>query len=152
MADEQSGVDPVHFKLSGWKAIVAFGALGAFALIRFNMQSAALQADGVAEIKRWLVSETMRNSLADMRDAAESGNLDYLEQAAANLAEENFDIVSVTRHGLGDRIVARLDYRYKGEAPRAEPRVRYLRMTYSLATGWRVQSETTKLNYYLAAF
>ncbi|HEX7081499.1 MAG TPA: hypothetical protein VF329_10830 [Gammaproteobacteria bacterium] len=142
----------MHFKLSGWKAILALGALGAFALIRFNLQSAALEADGVEEIKRWLVSETMRNSLPRMQDAARAGNGQYLERAAADLAEENFDVISVTRHGLGDRIVARLDYRYKGDPPRGDTSVRYLRMTYSLATGWRVQSETTKLSYYLAAF
>lgn len=141
------------FKLTGWKAVLAIVAVVAFAAFRYNMQSAALQAEGVDEVKRWLALEATRIALPDLQQAAAgSGNGEYLTQMASDLDQDSFDVVSVTRHGMGERIVARVEYRHLNRSPADATAVRYLRMSYSLATGWRIQTETTQLRYYLAAF
>ena len=69
-----------------------------------------------------------------------------------SLQEENIEVVSVTRRGVDNNIVARVEVSYKGKAPSEGMNVRYLRMNYSMVTGWRVERETSKWSYYLASF
>ncbi len=141
------------FKLTGWKAVLTIVAVVAFAAIRYNMQSAALQAEGIDEVRHWLALEAVRVALPGLEQAAAgTASEAYLAQVASDLDEDSFDVISVVRHGMGERIVARVEYRHLNRSPADATEVRYLRMSYSLATGWRIQSETTKLNYYLAAF
>lgn len=141
------------FKLTGWKAISALPLLAGFVVIRYDMQTDALQTDGVEEVRRWLALEATRIALPDLAQAASgSGNVQDIERLATDLATDSFEIVSITRHGMGERIVARVEYRHDARSVAAETEVRYLSMSYSLPTGWRVGSETTRLSYLLAAF
>ena len=144
----------MKIKLTGWKAVIVIVAVIGFVIFKLNVQTKALQTEGVEEVKRWLLLESARAALPDMRKALENPaeNTGYLEKMAKDLQLENFEIVSVTRHGVGERIVARVEVRYKGESVSEGMGVRYFRMKYSTVTGWRVIHETTKLNYYLAAF
>jgi hypothetical protein len=144
----------MKIKLTGWKAVIVVVAVIGFVIFKLNVQTKALQTEGVEEVKRRLLLESARAALPDMRKALENPaeNTGYLEKMAKDLQLENFEIVSVTRHGVGERIVARVEVRYKGESVSEGMGVRYFRMKYSTVTGWRVVHETTKLNYYLAAF
>ena len=139
----------MKFTFTGWKAIVAIAAVSGFAVIRYGMQSAALQTEGVAEVQRWLALEAARAALPDLKSAAASGS-GVLEQMVNDLEAANFDVISVTRHGVGEEVVVRVAYRHTRRS--SDTRVRYLRMSYSLPTGWRIRSETTRMVYYLAVF
>lgn len=144
----------MNFKLTGRNAIVALVVAAGFLLFRFESQSEALESQGVEQVRIWLMAESARAVLPNMKKAMEDpkGNEHYLAEVAKDLQSENFEIVSVTRHGLGSSIVARVEVRYKGESPSDGMSVRYLRMKYSMVTGWVVVREASKWDYYLAAF
>lgn len=141
------------FKLTGWKAISALALLGGLAVVRYDMQTEALETEGVEEVERWLALEAARIALPDMTKAASaSSGGQNLERLIDDLAADRFEIVSITRHGLGEEIVARVEYRHRTRSSAGDTEIRYLRMRHSLPTGWRVGSETTRLSYLLAAF
>lgn len=142
----------MKIKLTGWKAIGAVVVVGAFVLVRLGMQRESLGTQGVQEIERWLALESARVTLPAMQQAARSSNSQLVSQMAEDLVEEAFRVVSLSPHGTDEQIVARVDYRREGRSPGEGTRVRYLRMSYSTVAGWRVDSETTKLAYYLAVF
>ena len=144
----------MEMKLTGWKAIAASIVVIGFLGFKFNMQTESLQTEGVEEIKKWLQMEATRAALPDMQKAVEAPrrNEEYLAQMVDNLQEDNIEVVSVTRRGVDKNIVARVEVKYKGESPSEGMNVRYLRMNYSMVTGWRVERETSKWNYYLASF
>lgn len=142
----------MKFKLTGWSAIIALVVVASFVFVRFETQSKALGSQGVQQVKQWLMAESMRAALPNMQKAMEDpkGNGNYLTQVAKDFQNKNFEIVSVTRHGLGSHIVARVEVRFKGESPSDGMNVRYLRMKYSMVTGWVVVGEASKWDYYLA--
>lgn len=144
----------MKFKLTGWNAIIALVAVVGFAVFRFESQSKALESQGVEQVKNWLLAESTRAVLPSMEKAMKDpeSNKNYLADVSKNLRKENFEIVSVTRHGLGSSIVARVEVRYKGQSPSDGMNVRYLRMKYSMVTGWIVIREASKWDYYLAVF
>ena len=144
----------MEMKLTGWKAIVASVVVIGFLGFKFNMQTESLQTEGVEEIKNWLQMESTRAALPDMQKAVEAPrqNEEYLAQMVDNLQEDNIEVVSVTRRGVDKNIVARVEVKYKGETSLEGMNVRYLRMNYSMVTGWRVERETSKWSYYLASF
>lgn len=144
----------MEIKLTGPKAIVAVLAVIGFLVFKFNVQTEALQTEGVDEIKKWLQLESVRAVLPDMEKAVEAPrqNAEYLEQVVNDLQEENIEVVSVTRRGVEERIIARVEVKYKGETPPDGKNIRYLKMKYSMVSGWRVERETSKWNYYLASF
>lgn len=144
----------MNVKLTGWKAIVAIVAVIGFLGFKFNMQTEALQTEGVEEISKWLQLESARAVIPDMEKAIENPrqNEEYLAQMVDDLQEENFEVVSVTRRGVDKNIIARVEVSYKGEVPSDGMNIRYLRMNYSMVAGWRVERETSKWNYYLASF
>jgi len=144
----------MEMKLNGWKAVVAILAVAAFMIFKFNMQTEALQTDGVEAIKAWLQRESVRAVLPDMKKAIQnpSKNEEYLSQTVDDLNISNFEIISVTRRGADERIIVRAEVRYKGDAPSEGMDVRYLRMHYSMVAGWRVEREASKWDYYLASF
>jgi hypothetical protein len=144
----------MDIKLKGWQAVVAIIAIIAFVVLRLNVQTEALASEGVKEVQRWLLLESARAVLPDMEKVMESPqeNSEYLERMAHDLQQESFQVLSVTRHGVGDQIVARVEVRHNGSATPGQVDVRYLKMTYSMVTGWRVQREASEWSYYLAAF
>ncbi|MEJ2421108.1 MAG: hypothetical protein P8018_05150 [Acidobacteriota bacterium] len=144
----------MKFKLKGWGAVLVLVLVASFVLFRFETQSKALESQGVQKVKNWLVAESMRAALPGMKKAMDNpeANKDYLSNTAKNLQEANFEIVSVTRHGMGSSIVARVEVRFKGKAPADGMNVRYLRIKYSMATGWIVVREASKWEYYWAVF
>ena len=144
----------MQIKLTGPKAIVAVIAVIGFLGFKFNMQTESLQTEGVEKIKTWLLFESARAVIPDMEKAVQdpTQNAEYLEQVVNDLQEENIEVVSVTRRGVEERIIARVEVKYKGETPPDGKNVRYLKMKYSMVTGWRVDRETSKWNYYLASF
>ncbi|MBI1395091.1 MAG: hypothetical protein GC151_03850 [Betaproteobacteria bacterium] len=144
----------MDFKLTGWKAIAALVVVIAFVAFRFGTRSSAMESQGVEQVRHWLVAESMRAALPRMQAAMDGrqGGDDYLTETAEDLQEKNFEIVSVTTHGLGSRVVARVEVRFKGQPPPDGRNVRYLTMTYSMVTGWIVEREATKWDYYMAVF
>jgi len=108
-----------------------------------------METQGVEKIEQWLSLKTARAILPEMEEAMKNpeANQERLEEMANNLQAENFEVVSVKRHGFGDDIVACVEARVNGE-----PRTYYLRMEHSLTFGWRVEMETTQVSYYLALF
>jgi hypothetical protein len=144
----------MQFKLTGWHAVLAFVLVAGFLMFRFETQSRALGSQGVAKVRNWLMAESARAVLPGMQKAMNDpkGNEEYLTKVAKNFRAKNFEILSVTRHGLGSYVVVRVEVRFKGKAPSDGMNVRYLRMTYSMLTGWKVLRETTKWDYYRAVF
>ena len=144
----------MQFKLTGWHAVLAFVLVAGFALFRFETQTRALGSQGVAKVSNWLMAESARAVLPGMQKAMEDpkGNGKYLTEVAKDFREKNFEIVSATRHGLGSGAVVRVEVRYKGKSPSDGMNVRYLRMRYSMLTGWSVLREATKWDYYFAVF
>ena len=84
----------MEMKLTGPKAIVAVLAVIGFLGFKFNIQTEALQTEGVEEIKKWLQLESVRAVLPDMKQAVEAPrqNAEYLEQMVNDLQEENIEI------------------------------------------------------------
>ena len=144
----------MKISLKGWQAVIAAMLFLGFAVIRLKMQNQALQTQGVEEVRRWLLLEYARETLPKMEKAMENPvpNRDSIEDMAKRLAGENLEIISVTRHGNGERIVVRVEFKYKGESKEMDRAVRYLIMSYSLIAGWRVEWESSEWRYYLAAF
>ena len=144
----------MKFKLTGWKAIVALLVAVAFVGFRVETQSSTLESQGVEKIRNWLMAESTRAALPDMQKAMEgqAGGDKSLEDFAKKFQEQNFEIISVTTHGAGSNVIARVEVRFKGESHSDGMGVRYLRMQYSMVTGWRVVREASKWDYYLAAF
>ncbi len=106
-------------KLTGWKAIVVVLAIIGFLIFKLNVQTEALQTEGVEEIRKWLVLESVRAVMPDMEKAvqAPTRNAKFLEQMADNLREENFQILSVTKRGVDRRTFVRAEVRHKGKSP-----------------------------------
>lgn len=144
----------MKFKLTGWNAIAALVVVAGFMVFRFESQSKALESQGVEQVRIWLMAESARAILPSMQKAMADpkGNEHYLTEAAKDLQSKNFQIVSVTRHGLGSSTVVRVEVRYKGKSPSDGMNVRYLRMKYSMVTGWIVLREASKWDYYFAVF
>jgi hypothetical protein len=139
-----------EIKLTGWGAVGALVAIAAFGMFKLGMQNQSLQEEGVERIQQWLVAESARSTLPEMEAAMQAGNADALEELADGLREDEYMILSVTRHGSGDELVARVEYQRMGDSSSRQHR--YFRMTHSMVTGWRVERETSRLSYYLAAF
>jgi len=141
-------------KLSGWRAVLALVVAAGFVVFRFETQSGALESQGVQKVRNWLMAESARAVLPSMQKAMNdpNGNDKYLTDVAKNFREKNFQIVSVTRHGSGSSVVVRVEVRFKGKSPSGGMNVRYLRMRYSMLTGWSVLREATKWDYYRAVF
>ena len=139
----------MEVKLNGWKAIVVILAVIGFGAFRYKTQTKAMETQGVEKIQQWLSFKTARAVLPEMEKAMENpeANREQLEQMANSLQSENFVVTSVKQHGLGEEIVVRVEAQVNGK-----PQVFYLRMEYSMTTGWYVGMETTKVSYYLALF
>ena len=144
----------MQIKLTGGHAVLAFVLVAGFVLFRFETQSRTLGSQGVAQVRNWLMAESARAASPGMQKAMNdpNGNDKYLTEVARDFRAENFEIVSATRHGLGSGAVVRVEVRFKGKAPSDGMNVRYLRMTYSMLTGWKVLREATKWDYYRAVF
>ncbi len=143
----------MEFKLTGWNAVIGVIVVAVFLGFRFETQSTTLETQGVAKVKNWLVAESERAALPGMEKAMNDPNANpkHLADMAKKLQSDNIEIVSVTRHGTGTSIVARVQVHYKnGQSPTGKT-VRYLRMNYSSVTGWRVRYEVSKWSYYVAA-
>ena len=140
----------MEIKLTGWNALIVGALVLGFAFFRFSAQSAELETQGVKQIKTWLISESMRTALPDMEKAMQDPEADesYLSETAENLQEDNLKIISVKRHGSGSQIIARVETSLNDQSPD----IRYLKMKYSMATGWVVVREASKWEYYLALF
>ena len=95
-----------------------------------------------------------RKALPGMQKATNDPNANKadLERSVNNLNRANFEVLSISRHGLGDEAVAKVKVRFKGEGPEKGTKTIYLKMTHSITVGWRVTFETGKVSYYLAAF
>ena len=70
---------------------------------------------------------------------------------AKKLQSDNIEIASVTRHGTGSSIVARVVGHYKNGTSPTGKTIRYLRMRHSVVSGWTVRYEVSKWSYYAAA-
>ncbi len=140
--------------MNGWKAIIALVVVAGFVVFRFEMQNRTLDSQGVTQVKNWLMAESTRAALPAMQqaNAGEAGGDASLEAMARDLQESNFQIASITSHGTGSSVVARVDVRYKGQSRQDGMNVRYLRMQYSTLTGWRVLREASRWDYYASAF
>ncbi len=138
----------MELKLTGWKAIVAILLIVGWGVFRYTTQSKAMETQGVEAIKSWLLFESARAVLPEMEKAMNNPeeNSQFLKESANALQRDNFEIISVTRHGVGNRVVARVELRYRDGVPET----RYLRMSYSTVTGWQVGLETTQMAYFLA--
>lgn len=144
----------MNLTLTGWKAGLAIVLILGFVAFKLAIQTEALDSQGAEEVRKWLAQEAMRSALPEMRKAMEDPhrNARHLEELARGLQKDNFEVVSLTRHGSGDRIVARVEIRYRGDPPPHRPEVRYFGMEHSMLTGWRVRRETSKWSYYLTVF
>jgi hypothetical protein len=144
----------MKFKLTGWNAIIAIVVAIGFVVFRFESQTKALETQGVEQVRNWLMAESARAALPQMQKHMEDskGDDSYLTGIAKDFQEKNFEIVSITTHGTGSHVVARVEVRYKGESPSGGMNIRYLRMNYSMVTGWIVARESSKWDYYLAVF
>jgi hypothetical protein len=144
----------MEFKITGWKAIIGLVVVVAFVGFRVETQTRTLESQGVTKIRNWLMAESERAALPDMQKAmnGQAGGDKVLEDMAQKLQAQNFEIISVTSHGSGASIVARVKVRYKGGSHSDGMNVRYLRMQYSMVTGWRVAHEVSKWDYYMAVF
>lgn len=139
----------MQLNLKGWKAVPALIVIVGLGVFRWNSQNATLETDGVERVENWLVAEATREALPELQRANTIPSSD-LGQLAEDLQENRFAVVSVKRHGRGSRIVARVEVRH--EAHPGKSNVRYFKMSHSLATGWRVQRETSQWDYYLSLF
>ncbi len=127
---------------------VVLAVFGGFFLFKFVVGGQSLQSEGVRVIEHWLKYEPQR---ADWKDLKAFARGDWTDEEVGRRASAiPFEIVSVRRHGWNDRYVVRVELRYPEGAPPGTPSVRYFRMRYSAARGWRLTSETGALNYYLA--
>ena len=144
----------MKLKLTGWNAVMAVIVMVGLVIFRFEIQSKTLESQGIQQVKNWLVAESTRVALPDMQKAMNDpgSNQDYLTNISEDLQSKNFKIVSITAHGSGSSIVARVEVRFKGKSPSDAMNVRYLRMKYSMVTGWKVVREASKWDYYMAAF
>lgn len=144
----------MEIKLTGWKALAVVAAVVGVLAYRYATLSATLEEQGVDAIKDWLVVDTARRAISQLEDAM--GDLERREQRIEAIAEkldaERFEILSVTRQGLGDTIVARVEVRSERDDASAEPEVRYLSMRHASVTGWTVVRETSAWHYHLAIF
>ncbi len=138
----------MEIKLNGWTAAVAILLIAGWGVFRYTTRSKAMETQGVEAIRNWLLFESARAVLPEMEKALENPeqNSKFIEDSASSLRQDNFEIVSVTRHGVGKRVVARVEVRYRGGVPET----RYLRMSYATFTGWQVGLETTRMGYFLA--
>lgn len=137
----------MEIKLTGWKAVVGTLLIVGWGAFRYVSQTKAMESQGVEVIQNWLVFESARAVLPEMEKALENvgENQQFLEESANALRQDNFEIVSVTRHGVGRRVVARVEVRHQGTTS-----IRYLRMSYVTINGWQVGFETTRMDYFLA--
>ncbi len=140
------------FKLSGPGALVALVVIGAIMGVQFFSQRQTLQTQGIDAIKTYLVAEYTRQYLPELQQATMDGTLSQTraDRIVADVTPENIDIVSITAHGHSGRCVARVEIRVAGSEPPSGGSVRYLRMSHSALTGWRVQRDTNRWSYYLS--
>ena len=144
----------MKLKLTGWNAVLTLIVIVGLAIFRFETQTKTLESQGIQQVKNWLAAESTRVALPGMQKAMNDpqSNQDYLTNMSENLQSNNIKIVSITAHGSGSSIVARVEVRYKGKSPSDGMNVRYLRMKYSMVTGWKVVREASKWDYYMSAF
>ncbi len=140
------------FKLTGPKALVALVVIVAIMGFQFFLPRHTLPTQGIDAVKTYLVAGFERHDLPELQRATMDGTLSETraDQIVAELTPKNIEIVSINAHGHGGRCVARVEIRVAGsEPPDGEP-VRYLKMSHSALTGWRVLGETSRWNYYLS--
>lgn len=140
----------MQFELKGWQAVVAVVVVIAVGMLRFSSQTKALETQGERALTEWLVLEAARGAMPEMTAALEDPSTDEKDVAAMmdRFAAERFEILDVTRSGLGDEPVARVEIRDRDDG---DTHVRYFRMRYGMAMGWRVMRETDALGFYLNA-
>jgi hypothetical protein len=144
----------MQFNLSGRRALAVIIIVIGFAVFRSVTQSEALESQGVDAVKSWLLAESMRAALPQMEQAMQhpKAHAKFLEETAGKLQAERIEVVSVTRHGLGNKSVVRVESFFDGASPSGGMDVRYFRMRYAMVTGWTVVRETSRLDYLMALF
>ncbi|MCK5528997.1 MAG: hypothetical protein KAI74_04895 [Kiritimatiellae bacterium] len=141
-------------ELKGWKAVVVIIIVAVVVIFRYQSQTKELNTQGAKEVERWMFYDYARKALPAMQKAMADpkNNKEYLEKSAHNLTTAKFEVLSITRHGLGDEAVAKVTIKFKEGGSEKGTKTIYLKMTHSLVAGWRVTFETGKISYYLAAF
>ena len=140
------------FKLTGPKAVVAIVVIVAIAAFQLFSRKQTLETQAVGAIKTHLVAEYTRHRLPELQQATADGTLTdtRAEEIVRQLTPDNIDIVSISARGRSGRYVARVEIRVAGSEPPDGKPVRYLRMSHTTLTGWRVLGETSSLSYYLS--
>ena len=138
----------MEIKLKGPQAVVAIIVVLAFLGFRMVTQTQSLQSQGVEALERYLVLEEARGTLPEIEAALmDPDTTDQDIQALMNeFAEERFEVLDVTRSGLGDTTVAKVEIR---DSRTGETHTRYFRMEYGATMGWRVKMETDAVGYWL---
>lgn len=141
----------MEIELKGWKAVAAVAAVLAFIGFRLVSQTQALHGEGKVAVERYLVLEVARGTLPQIEaalsdpSATEGEVLMLIEE----FSEGRFEVTDITRSGLGDAPVAKVDIR---DARTGHEHTRYFRMEYGAVMGWRVVRETDALGFWLNVF
>ena len=135
-------------RLTGKKAVAAAIAIVVVALAQFALRTQSLQTDAVEAVKAHVAAEYARDHLPDLQRAVSSGTTSgaSMDEMIDRMSPESVEVLSVSALGRKGRYTARVELRVAG----SEPTVRYFRMQHSMATGWRVGSETSAMQYYLS--
>ena len=138
----------MELELKGWKAVAAGAVVLGLLGFRAASQTEAMSTQGVEALERHLMLEAARGTLPEIEAAlADPATTEAEIRALADeFAEERFEVLDVTRSGLGDSPVAKVEIRDAGSGA---TRVRYFRMEYGTATGWRVVREADALAFWL---
>ena len=84
------------FKLTGWKAVVAIGALVLFIVFRIvSMSDKRTDEKLMNEIKLLIKTERLPSDVAKMKEMYETGNMEELSGLAESIVATKIDIKSV---------------------------------------------------------
>lgn len=138
----------MKFQFKGIAAVLVIVAVIGFAAFSTRVARSDLDTGAATEVTRILASEYART---EMRSIADAGELSK-EALESLLATQNVELASIKARGRPEHMIVRVNVQVNGAAPPDGRAVRYFQMTHSLATGWRVDRETTAFSYYTKLF
>ena len=134
----------MEIRLTGWSGLLAALVVIGFLGFRYVTAVQALDTDGRDAIRSWIASEYQRYHLART-------DLDEEAKAALLLESEKVDFVSLDARGQPESMAVRVEIESNAAHPPNSPYMRYFRLEYSIASGWRHRGNLSAAQYHLTS-
>ena len=138
-------------KLKHWKPILFFVILIGWGIYHYTATQRVLGDDAKQLVKAWISSEYLSKAMSSQDKPVGEMSDEELENYGKTLMQlQNVQITSLKARGRGGDVIVQVKFLVNGNMD--SEGIRYFKMKYSPIIGWRIEWETSAINYYFKAW